>query len=386
MRRVGWKGALALASLLVALAGCTQASGGDETEAASSAPPPGPSTAAPLSVKGNSLINASTGKPVRLLGVNRSGTEYACAQGWGFTDSPYPNDPDTPEMVAAIASWHANAVRVPLNEACWLGTNGVDPSRSGAAYQANVDTYIQRLEAAGLNPILDLHNADPGDYPARQATNGLRAMPDAAHAVPFWREVAQKYGSDRAVVFDLYNEPNDVGWGCLRDGCMIASDGYQGDIPPYQAVGMQQLVDVIRGAGAKNVIMVPGIQWTGDLSRWLEFRPRDPLRRVAASFHNYEGNLGSCHHDCWESTIARIALRFPVVTGEMGDTDCNHSYISPYMRWADERGISYLGWTWDATDQSSFTCTGGPSLITRYDGTPTGYGIGLRNHLQRLAR
>ena len=131
--------------------------------------------------------------------------------------------------------------------------------------------------------------------------------------------------------------------------------------------------------------MVPGIDWTGDLSRWLRWRPRDPLHRIAASFHNYEGPyLGTCHLACWRQTIAPIARRFPVVTGEMGDVDCNHDYIDQFMSWADEHGVSYLGWTWDATAPGGWTCDGGPSLITAYDGSPTGYGIGLRDHLRAL--
>src|SRR2546422_3166294 len=52
----------------------------------------------------------------RLRGVNRSGTEYACAQGWGMFDGPSDS-----ASVQAIASWKANVVRVPLNETCWLG-------------------------------------------------------------------------------------------------------------------------------------------------------------------------------------------------------------------------------------------------------------------------
>ncbi len=339
---------------------------------------------APITVNGNNLADATTGKPVRLLGVNRSGTEYACAQGWGFADSPYPNEPDSAAMIDAIRSWGANAVRVPLNEACWLGTNGVAPDRGGAAYQDKVHAYVKTLEAAGLHPILDLHNADPGTYPAGNATNGLRPMPDAKHAIPFWRQIAQRYGADRAIVFDLYNEPNSVGWRCLLEGCKITSDDYLGDVPDYRAVGTQRLVDVIRGAGATNVIMVPGIQWTGDLSLWLRYRPRDPLHRIAASFHNYEGHLGNCRRSCWDATVAPIARSFPVVTGEMGDVDCAHDYIDSYMRWADGHRISYLGWAWNATDEGDATCRGGPSLIRRYDGTPTNYGVGLRDHLLAL--
>jgi hypothetical protein len=54
------------------------------------------------------------------------------------------------------------------------------------------------------------------------------------------------------------------------------------------------------------------------------------------------------------------------------------------MAWADTHGISYLGWAWDA--HGGWTCQGGPSLISDYDGTPTAFGRGFRDHLRALAR
>jgi len=77
-------------------------------------------TAPTVSVRGNHLIS-SKGKVVRMTGVNRSGAEYACAEGWGIWDGPT----NTNSAVQAIAAWHVNAVRIPLNEDCWLGINGV---------------------------------------------------------------------------------------------------------------------------------------------------------------------------------------------------------------------------------------------------------------------
>ena len=68
-----------------------------------------------LSVQGNHLVDGR-GHVVRLTGVNRSGAEYACAGGWGIWDGPT----DTRAAIAAIASWHVNAVRVPLNKDCFL--------------------------------------------------------------------------------------------------------------------------------------------------------------------------------------------------------------------------------------------------------------------------
>src|SRR5207237_547296 len=78
----------------------------------------------------------------QLHGVNRSGTEYACVQGFGPFDGPSDD-----ASVAAIASWHGvNAVRVPLNEDCWLGINGFpNGGYSAAQYQAAIAAYVQQL-------------------------------------------------------------------------------------------------------------------------------------------------------------------------------------------------------------------------------------------------
>src|SRR5579884_1092780 len=89
---------------------------------------PASASARGLHVSGNRLLGASA-QPVALHGVNRSGTEYACIQGWGMFDGP-----NTAASVRAMASWHINFVRVPLNEDCWLGINGVKPAYAGANY------------------------------------------------------------------------------------------------------------------------------------------------------------------------------------------------------------------------------------------------------------
>ena len=46
-----------------------------------------------------------------------------------------------------MKSWDINAVRVPLNESCWLGINGIEPSLGGAAYRAAIRTYVQSSSA-----------------------------------------------------------------------------------------------------------------------------------------------------------------------------------------------------------------------------------------------
>jgi endoglucanase len=334
-----------------------------------------PAMAANLRVRGNELVDGpGAGHVVQLRGVNRSGLEYACIQGWGFFDSPHPDRIDDPAMIAAMASWDINAVRVPINEDCWLGVN-TPRGRGGRAYRSIVEQYVRALHAAGLYVILDLHVAAPGAVKSQ----GIDPMPDSDHAPAFWRSVARTFKKDHALLFDLYNEPHDIGWRCWRSGCSIPAAGGQ---PPYRAAGMQQLVNAVRSVGARQPLMLGGLNWSLDLSGWVSHEPTDPLHQLVASDHNY-GGLSPCGAGC-QAAILATHRRVPVVFGELGETDCRHGYIDAMMPFADAHGISYLGWTWDAVSPGGWTCRGGPSLITDYRGTPTGFGVGLRDHLRAL--
>src|SRR6266513_1800958 len=74
-----------------------------------------------------------------------AGVQYACAQGWGIFDGPSDS-----ASVRAIASWRANVLRLPLNETCWLGINGVPAAYSGASYQKAIADFVALLNRNGL--------------------------------------------------------------------------------------------------------------------------------------------------------------------------------------------------------------------------------------------
>ncbi len=315
--------------------------------------------------------------PTKLRGVNRSGTEFMCVQKRGIFDGPADD-----ESIQAIKNWRANVVRVPLNEDCWLGINGVNPAYSGATYRDAITDYVSRLRRAGLHVILELHwssgvHIGIGSKCWAYASQCQKPMPDSDHTPDFWKSVATTFKSDQAVVFDLFNEPfpnlvmfdPKASWRCWRDGGS-ACVGFL-----YPVAGMQTLVNAVRSTGATNYIMVGGINYSNDLSGWLTYAPSDPEGKLVASWHSY--NFNSCNtQSCWDSQIAPVAARYPLVVGEIGEDDCAHAYVDTLMNWLDGRGLGYLGWTWNTWD-----CKSGPSLITDYDGTPTAYGQGLKNRL-----
>ena len=157
-------------------------------------------------MSGNKLVS-STGAQVVLHGVDRSGTEYACVQGNGIFDGP--NDQAS---ISAMKSWGVNAVRVPLNEACWNAESYVNAAYAGANYQNAIKAYVSLLNSNGMVAILDLHWTD-GAYtgPSAGCSSAQavcqKPMPDSAQAIPFWTSVAQVFKGNDAVIFDLFNEP-----------------------------------------------------------------------------------------------------------------------------------------------------------------------------------
>ena len=329
-----------------------------------------------LTVQGDHLVNAQ-GRVTRLLGVDRSGTEYACEQGWGIFDGP-----SNEVSVSAMASWHINAVRLPLNEGCWLNlytlTNdpadqGRNPSPfEGVAYRLAIESYVALLHRWNIAVVLDLHALDsPGGL-------DVAPMADAAHSVSFWHSVALTFKNDHGVLFDVYNEPHDISWACWLRGCVTSVSGVK-----YQTAGMQSLVNAVRSSGARQPIMVGGLQWSSDETSLAKYLPRDPAHQLVVSFHTY--NFSGCSNlRCWNARIRPLARVMPVVTGEFGEDDCSSSYSNAFMRFADSVGVSYLGWTWDAISPGGWSCKGGPSLITSYAGTPSGEGAALHAHLASL--
>lgn len=343
-------------------------------------PSPGPGDGTPpaLRVSGNKLVDAG-GATRRLLGVNRSGGEFMCVQGRGIFDGPVDD-----ASVKAIADWKADTVRIPLNEECWLGLANIDPAYAGANYVNAVKDLVAKVKAHDMTPVVELHWTY-GQYTGNSAgcsdvhAGCQKPMPDMQYTPSFWASVANTFKNDRTVVFDLFNEPypdratatTTQAWQCWRDGGTCPGIG-------YQVAGMQDLVDSVRGTGATNLILAGGIAYANDLSQWLTYRPADPAGNLAAAWHVY--NFNTCSNEsCWNSTLAPVAAQVPLVAGEIGENTCSHGFTDQVMKWFDARGLPYLGWTWNTWD-----CSSGPALISGYDGTPTAFGTGLRDHLRAL--
>jgi aryl-phospho-beta-D-glucosidase BglC (GH1 family) len=381
---------------------------------------PDPSFA--IKVSGNNLVDG-TGHTVQLRGVNVSGLEAVSVMGWS-PSNPWGSSTGTPTPDwTTIKSWGANAVRLPLNEASWLGlscvdyggigsvvTNGVKKQNSpgqvvradpGGNYQTTLLTTVYNATVSGLYVILDLHLAAPGAAcPTMQ-----NAMADADHSIAFWTSLASAFKNYPNVIFELFNEPfldqaplvGNSPWPVLLNGGGKITDFFaQTPTNPWyttitygwKTAGIQQMLDAVRATGATNVVLASSIAYSSALDGWLQYKPNDPAGQLGAVWHAYPGKGYPTQVSCigLPTCSARImvdaqnirAAGYPVVITEYGDVigGSTSPWASVLLPFADANGISYLGWAWDNWSGMSANV-----LITNAAGSPTaGYGTYVKAH------
>jgi hypothetical protein len=177
------------------------------------------------------------------------------------------------------------------------------------------------------------------------------------------------------ILFELYNEPilnqgnsnqaQGDPWECWQNGCTTANG--------WQAAGMQQMIDAVRGVGATQVLIINGIEWSNKIDGWLAHKPTDPMNNLAAGFHLYN-DVACANSGCWNGALAGVAAQVPVITGEFGDKSNGTGFASSYMSWADSKGISYIAWSWFVGTPST------PPLLSAYDGAPSTWGATVKSH------
>jgi endoglucanase len=327
-------------------------------------------SASGLHVSGNRILDG-TGRPVLFQGVNRSGTEYACVQGWGIFDGPSDG-----RSVAAIARWHVNIVRIPVNEDCWLGINGVKPRYGGVDYRRAIVDYVGLLHRYGIDAEISLMWGAPGAYRATYQSGA----PDEDHAPAVWASMAKTFRTDPDVILAPWGE-TIVDADCfLRGGLCEATYGPHNT--RYRVAGMQQAVTVMRDAGYDGIIAIPGIEYANDLSQWLSHMPHDPRRQLIAEAHVYGGQV--CDDvACFQAHYAPVARRVPVIFGEVGESfnsrDCGTRHIATIVDWAQAHRVGVEAWAWDTWRNCGV-------LIRNYAGAPLGaYGAWIRARYLKAA-
>ena len=289
----------------------------------------------PLMVKSNQLIT-SDGEPFRLKGVNCAALEWS-SDGEGHI---------VETCRVAIEDWKVNVIRLPLSQDRWFG-KAPEQTDEGKEYQDIVDQIVKMCAENDVYCILDLHWNNKNEWGKWIAQH---SMPDLNSKI-FWEDIAPKYANHPAVIYDLYNEPHDVTWDEWLNGGMIMDkpntpDG--GQASEYECIGMQPLLDAVRATGAKNLVVIGGLDWSYDFSGILEGRQlKDPEGNgIIYANHCYDNKKQKV--DTWIANMEIASKEFPIIIGEFGG-----SYIDPANQNTGGRGSRRGGFGFGGFGRSS---------------------------------
>lgn len=316
-----------------------------------------------LKTKGNQVVLADDPNvTVRLTGLNVAGAEW----------TGYPTAENIQRSTkVAFESWDSNIIRLPVSILGWNGiTQGKyqSPPDGGKSYRQYIDDVITMASEAGRYVVLDLHHY-VGFNDARFLT--------------FWTEAATIYKNNPTVLFGILNEPHDTVWTVWRNG----------DGNTYK--GHQQVVEMIRDLGAKNIIVAGGLDWAYDL-RGIVGEAKDDKTIYALIDQGSNGDVEKAgngiiydthiypwkgHKSDWDSKVGSVRKKYPILIGECGwqftDSTGNITYPPGSSLYYDKWVPELLAWMNDEKTYGNlanwtgwcFHPTSSPKIIDDPNGT-----------------
>lgn len=280
------------------------------------------------------------------------------------------SDPDKLEREAhwnkrhfeEMKSWGANIVRFPVHPSAWR-------RRGQDEYLKLLDKGIGLAGEQGMYVIIDWHSI--GNLKTEKYQNAMYET-TLAETQEFWRIIATRYKDNTTVAFfELFNEPTVMG------GKLGACTWRE-----WKAMN-EELISIIRKAGAATVPLVAGFNWAYDLKEVAN----DPLQAEGIGYvsHPYPQKRSKPWENQWTEDWGYVAEKYPLILTEIGFCGADdrgahipvisdESYGDAITQYTKERGISYVLWVFDPQ--------WAPMLFSDWDYTPTRQGKYFKKALQ----
>lgn len=315
-----------------------------------------PAIAKELKVSGNRIVDA-TGKEIWLQGLCVDSMQWSTGDNILWS------------VHIALNEWKSNVIRIPVHDSFWFGHGKGQRPGSQEEYRQLVDKAAKLVAAKGAYLVLDLH---------------CFGAPTEEH-VAFWKDAAERYKNNPAVLYELFNEPHGVSWEIWRNGGSLSGPkNVITDVNPVEntekmktdiTTGVQALVNTVRETGAKNIIIAGALDWAYDLSGIVNGYALDDK---GGNGIVYVSHIYPWKKD-WEKKVLVTAAKHPVIVTEIGTPPdySSFSFIPAHQRYPIE------GWSEDVLGMIqkyklhwtgfSFHPQCGPMVIQDWNYTPTPY-------------
>ncbi|WP_158299932.1 cellulase family glycosylhydrolase [Glycomyces paridis] len=230
-------------------------------------------------------------------------------------------------------NWNIEVFRVAMGvepEGAYLDDPGL--------WKAEVEKVVQNAAEAGVYVIVDFH--------AHQAHQ------HQSEAVAFFTDLADRYGHLPNVIWEPYNEPEQVSW--------------SGTVKPYHEV----VVSAIRAQDPDNIIVLGTPTWSQDV----DVAAASP---VSGTNLMYTLHFYSCTHADWnrDKADAAIDAGLALFVTEWGASAADggldgRTCLDEAQRWVDwmaANQISWTAWKLDVGDDSTNLLSDGAPVTGGWD-------------------
>lgn len=234
----------------------------------------------------------------------------------------------TPEVVDwLVEDFKVNLIRVSM---------AVEPD-GGYLQQAEkqydlITTVIDAAIDKGIYVLIDWHDH--------------HADINVEEAKGFFDKIARKYAGKPNVIYEIWNEPEQVEWALVKDYAL-------------------EILPVIRQHDPDNLIVVGSPKWDQDVDV-ASANPIEGFDNIAYSFHFYATEPG--HQDGLrkkaEEAIANGLALFVTEWGvgeADGDGEFNREKTARWLTWMEEHKLSWVNWNITDKDETTALLKAGAS-------------------------
>lgn len=245
--------------------------------------------------------------------------------------------------------WQSPIIRAALGvKEDWDGGTGYIDNTT--AQKAKMRTVIDAAIAKGVYVIIDWH------------THAAEVYTD--EAVAFFTEMAELYGSNDHVIYEIYNEPIGQSWN---------------DVKSYA----QEVIAGIRSKDPDNLIIVGSPTWSQDVDQ----AAADPIigdPNLAYTLHFY---ANTHKQELRDKALAAMNDGIAIFVTEWGTTDAsgdggyNPQESQAWIDFMIQNNISYVNWTVAHKNEDSSAVNPNQGLQGLLNGNLTTSGTFIRNHI-----